>query len=180
MRRPYHRSIRVEPRLYSTDPDDRLKAAQAQKGRARRALVERVQEWPPYSPGAINAWLLLVTTKPPGWRDPLLFWPDSPLTLGEAHEGFFYPDPLGFWAEVRHWVRELFRPYQPKWTMPEMLSVTMLVHVGNEPDRFARAADLASPRMVLFLDEPSIQRACIEGVRKEQHFITDPHRQGQV
>lgn len=180
MRRPYHRDIKVEPLLFSTRPDERLKAAQAQKGRGRRALAERVRDWPPHSPGAINAWLLLVTTKPPSWREPLLLWPEAPLTLGEAHEGFFYPDPLGFWAEVRRWVRELFVPYQPDWSVPEMLAVTTLVHVGDEPDQFDRAAQLSDPRLVLFLDEPSIQRASIEEVRREQHFITDPHRPGQV
>src|SRR5205814_8705280 len=62
-----------------------------------------------HSPGALNAWLLLVTTKPPSWKDRLLVFPESPLSLGAPHEGFFYPDPLGFWAEVRHWVVELFR-----------------------------------------------------------------------
>lgn len=180
MKRPYHRGIRLEPLLYSHHPEDRLKSAQAQKGRARRSLIEQARDWPPYSPGAINAWLLLVTTKPPAWRDSLVSWPEAPPTLGEAHEGFFYPDPLGFWAEVRRWVKELYLPYQRHWSMADMLSVTMLVHVGDEPERFHRAAALADPRMIVFLDEPSLDRAGVDGVRRELHSITDPHRRGQV
>lgn len=142
--------------------------------------MERVGNWPPFSPGAVNAWLLLVTTKPPAWREPLLLWPEAPLTLGDAHEGFFYPDPLGFWAEVRMWVKELFLPYQPQWSLPEMLSVTTLIHIGDEPERFGRAVEVSDPRMVLFLDEPSIQSASVEGLRREKHSITDPHRPKQV
>ncbi|MGH9004699.1 MAG: hypothetical protein ACRDYV_16365, partial [Acidimicrobiia bacterium] len=84
--------------------------------------------------------------------------------------------------EVRRWVKELFLPYQPAWSVGEMLAVTTLVHVGDEPERFHRAAGLSDPRVILFLDEPSIQRAGqgVEVARKEPHFITDPHRAGQV
>src|SRR5207302_5530906 len=99
---------------------------------------------------------------------------------GEAHEGFFYPDPLGFWVEVRRWVTELLRPYQPTWTAPDMLAVSTLVHVAAEPDRFKQAADLSEPRMIVFLDEPSLATSCLGDVKRESHFITDPHRPGQV
>ena len=71
------------------------------------------RDWPPYSPGSVNAWLLLVTTKPPSWQDDLVRWEEQPLTLGKAHEGFFYPDPLAFWAEVRKWTVELFVDADP-------------------------------------------------------------------
>jgi hypothetical protein len=49
------RLIRGEPLLYSARPDERLKAAQAQTKRARRALSGQVGAWPPHSPGAVNA-----------------------------------------------------------------------------------------------------------------------------
>src|SRR5207245_650073 len=68
---PYHRHIAADP--YSPDPAERLEGARAQGRRARRALLERAgDQWPPYSPGAVNAWLLLVTTKPPAWKDDLV------------------------------------------------------------------------------------------------------------
>jgi hypothetical protein len=146
----------------------------------RRALAERAADWPPYSPGSLNAWLLLVTTKPPSWRDPLLLWPEATLTLGAAHEGFFYPDPLGFWAEVRRWTVELFRPQLPHVSMADALALTTLLHVGDDPERFRKARELSTPRMILFLDEPSFERAAIDGIHREPHFIRDPHRAAQV
>jgi hypothetical protein len=125
------------------------------KDRARRKLQAKVKGWPDHSPGAVNAWLLLVTTKPPSWRDPLLKFPTRPLTVGEPHEGFFYPDPLGFWAEVRRWAVELFRLDETTWGPTEALSLTTLVHLGHEPARLARAEAQCQPRMLLFLDEPA-------------------------
>ena len=171
---------RADSLLYSPRAADRLNAAQAQGRRARRALAERARDWPPYSPGALNAWLLLVTTKPPTWRDSLVLWPEAPPTLGEAHEGFYYPDPLGFWAEVRRWAIELFRAQLATWGTPEALALTTLLHVGGEAERFARARELCQPRVILFLDEPSLERSGMTVLRREPHFITDPHRRGQV
>ncbi len=103
----------VDPALFSPRADERLRAAQAVKGRARRALEHPVRDWPPNSPAAINAWLLLATTKPPTWRDNLVPWEDHPPCLGRANEGFYYPDPLGFWAEIRRWALELFQLEHP-------------------------------------------------------------------
>lgn len=128
----------------------------------------------------MNAWLLLVTTKTPNWRDAFLTWPEGPLTLGEPHEGFFYPDPLGFWAEVRRWAVELFRRHQPTWGAPEALTLTALLHVGGEPARLTKALELLEPRTILFLDEPSWELAGLTVVRRQSHSIADPHRAGQV
>lgn len=143
-------------------------------------MDEAGRDWPPFSPGVVNAWLLLVTTKPPSWRDPIVLWPEAPPTLGTPHEGFFYPDPLGFWAEVRRWVSELFRPVQPGWAAADGLSVTTLLHMGDVPERFEHARHLTQPRMIVFLDEPSYERVGLNGFRREMHFIDDPHRKGQV
>ena len=122
---------------------------------------------------------MLVTTKPPTWRDPLVRWEDLPPSLGQAHEGFFYPDPLGFWAEIRRWSLELFHLRHPAWGTPEVLSLTTLLHMGGEPDRLVRAMELSSPQTVLFLDDPSWQASGLE-VRQVHHHIVDPHRPGQV
>ena len=171
--------ITPDPRLFSSRADERLAAARSQSKRARRALSERVGPWPAYSPGALNAWLLLVTTKPPSWQDNLVPWKELPLTLGEAHENFFYPDPLGFWAEVRTWCLQLVRLQQPAWSTPEVLAVSMLLHADDEPERFQRATDLCVPQVVLFLDEPSWERSGLQ-VSRAAHYITDPHRPKQV
>ena len=179
MRRTYHHGISADPLLFSARADERLRAASALGRRARRALEARVAAWPPNSPAAINAWLLLVTTKPPTWRDPLLQWEERPPALGEAHQGFFYPDPLGFWAEVRRWSLELFRLQHPGFGLTEALSLTTLLHVGGEPGRLTRAIDVSSPQVLLFLDEPSWVASGLD-VHQEAHHIVDPHRPGQV
>jgi hypothetical protein len=177
-RRPYHRLITPDP--YANDPVERLAGARDLNRRGRKALLERVPtDWPPYSPGSVNAWLLFVTTKPPAWTDDLVLWEERPLTIGEAHEGFFYPDPLGFWAEIRKWTLELLRPHAPDWGVNEALSVTTLLHQADDPSRLQHALELCQPRTILFLDEPSWERSGVS-VREVPHYINDPHREGQV
>jgi hypothetical protein len=171
--------IKLDPRLFSRRADERLDAARSQGKRARKALVERVPHWPAYSPGVVNAWLLLLTTKPPSWQDNLVPWKERPLTLGEAHENFFYPDPLGFWAEVRKWCLHVVRRQQPGWSTPEVLAVTTLLHADDDPSRFRLAKDLCDPRVILFLDEPSWERSGLQ-VSRVPHYIHDPHRPKQV
>jgi hypothetical protein len=165
------------------NPEDRLRAARARGGqRAAKALSARVGDWPPNAPGSLNAWLLFVTTKEPVWRDPIVQWQDHPLTMGTAHQGFYYPDPMGFWAEVRKWAVELFRLRQPHWGNTEALALTSLLPTGSQPERVARAIDCLEPRLVLFLDEPSwaASRPTLEISDRVPHYITDPHRPKQV
>lgn len=175
---PYDRTI-TDPRLYSRDPAERRHAAQGLGRLARRSLRRRIGDWPDYSPGAVNAWLLLVTTKPPIWRDNLVLWPEDSPTLGEPPHGFFYPDPLGFWAEVRRWVTVLLRLRRPEWATSDALAVTTLLHVGEDRGRLQWARELMRPHVILFLDEPSWQASGIV-VRKQLHYVPDPHRPQQV
>ncbi len=172
-----HRS--TDPLIFSPRADERLQAGAAAKGRARRAVLDQVGDWPPNSPAAVNAWLLLVTTKPPTWHDNLVLWEDHPPSLGRANEGFYYPDPLGFWAEIRRWSLELFQLQYPRWGPPDALALTTLLHLGDESDRLSRAMELSEPQMILFLDEPSCVRSGLQ-VRQVAHHINDPHRPGQV
>ncbi len=159
----------------------RLAAARALKPRAASKARKRVVAWPALSPGALNAWLLLVTTKPPAWREPLLQWPDQPLSLGEMHEGFLYPDPLGFWAEVRRWTVVLLQTRAPRWDASEALAVTALVHVGEQREHFEPALATCRPRVVLFLDEAAWHASGWDGQgRIARHHIADPHREGLV
>ncbi len=164
--------------LYAPDPRSRLAAARKLSGRTRRKLEAPVPGWPTDSPAARNAWLLFVTTKPPAWRDPLVPWPDHPLTLGELHPGFLYPDPIGFWTEVRRWAIELLRPYEPHWSTGESLALAALVHVGGDPRHLELAQTTCRPRLIVFLDEPAWQTASLE-VATEALAIPDPHREGQ-
>ena len=120
-----------------------------------------------------------MTTKPPTWRDTLVLWPEDAPTLGEPHHGFFYPDPLGFWAEVRRWATVLVRRHQPDCATSDALAVTTLLHVGEHPDRLEWGRTLMRPRVVLFLDEPSWAAAGLD-VRRALHHVPDPHRPQQV
>lgn len=176
------RRNRGEARLFSPDPEDRLEAARAQTKRATRGLADRLRDWPPNAPGSLNAWLLLVTTKEPVWRDSLLPWQDLPLALGTPHQGFYYPDPMGFWAEVRRWTVEVFRLRQPRWGATEALALTTLLPTGSQPDRVARAIDAFDPQVILFLDEPSwaASRSRFDLLEQVPHYITDPHRPKQA
>lgn len=166
--------------LWSADPAERLAAAQqlGRDAKAARRVAPQPDGWPPLSPAARNAWLLLVTTKPPQWRDPLLEFPEAPLTLGEPHPGFLYPDPIGFWTEVRRWTHAVagVRRLAPT----DAVAVSGLVHLGDEPARLALAVRTLQPRVVLFLDEAAWTVAALETERTELHHVPDPHRPGQV
>ena len=179
MIRAHDRPVVRDRLLFSADPEERLAAAANVGRRARNALASRVGDWPPNSPASMNAWLLLVTTKPPTWRDPLVRWDDRPPTLGQAHEAFYYPDPLGFWSEVRRWALELFRVRRPRWGLPEALSLTTLLHLGGIQERLAQAIELSSPQTILFLDERSWEVSALR-VRQIPHHVPDPHRPGKV
>jgi hypothetical protein len=171
--------VSADDELFAPQPRSRLTAARALSGRARRKVLSGVVGWPVNSPGARNAWLLFVTTKPPTWRDALLPWPDGPLTLGEPHDGFLYPDPIGFWTEVRRWSIELLRIHEPTWSTAESLALTALVHVGDHPEHLTLATATCRPRMTVFLDEPAWRSTGLE-VPGARLAVPDPHRPGQV
>lgn len=166
--------------LFAHDPAVRLSAAGALRGRALDRARRRAHGWPTLSPAAINAWLLLITTKPPHWRDPLLDFPEQPLTAGHPHEGWFYPDPVGFWGEARRWARVVVSTRQPAWSGAEALAVSALVHLADEPDRLGLARSVCRPHVVVFLDEPALHVARLEILDVTTHHVPDPHREGQV
>ena len=146
----------------------------------KRALEKRGRLWPQDSPGSVVAWLLIVTTKPPTWRDPFVSWRELSPTLGEPHEGFFYPDPLGFWSEVRRWATVLVRERRPGSSTPDALAVTALLHVGDKPkERVAWAISTLDPVVTLFLDEASWAESGITAVDRIAVPVPDPHRPGK-
>lgn len=169
-------------RLYAEEPAERFDAARAMRGARRRKLIAAVgAALPSYSPAAANAWLLLVTDKAPSWRHPLLAWREEPPALGEPHPGFFYPDPLGFWDEVRRWIGLLVRGGESSWGTPEALSVSALVHTADQSGGLATLTGLVRPRVVLFLDQVAWKQSGLDlASLPDRHHIADPHRAGQV
>ena len=161
--------------LYSGDPAVRRRAAVTAGRRARRTLLRRAASWPENSPGAINAWLLLVTTKPPRWRDPFVQWRELPLTFGTPHEGFFYPDPIGFWAEVRRWATVIGGVAEEGVATSNALATSALMHVGDDPSRLRPAIELLQPEVILFLDEVAWEAAAMPA-DTVPFAIPDPHR----
>lgn len=161
--------------LYDRDPHVRLEAARSIGRFARKSVLRSLRDWPLFSPGAANAWLLLVTTKPPSWRDPLVLWPDGPPTLGTPHEGFFYPDPLGFWREVRRWSTEILSATGRPWAGSDALSVTAMLHANQDAARVSWARERCKPVVTVFLDEAARQTA---GDIPSAQLVTipDPHR----
>lgn len=177
---PRLRTLRlIASEIFAADPLARLLAARSLAPRKQRAAVEHAVGWPPLSPASVNAWLLLVTTKSPSWRDPLLKWPDGPPTLGTPHEGFFYPDPLGFWTEVRRWTTALLRTVVPRMPVTDAVSLAALVHIGDEAGRVAWAQERCQPFVTLYLDETARLTAGVEA-SDDVYSIPDPHRPGTV
>jgi hypothetical protein len=156
-----------------------LKSARGLGRRARHSLEKRSSSWPPHSPGVVNAWLLFVTSKPPTWEDAVRKWEEQPLTIGTPHEGFFYPDPLGFWAEVRRWSVALVGIVEPGWHAAEALAVSALLQIGDDTAALKRALEDMRPRLVVFLDETAWQISGLDVERRDAHHIPDPHRDGQ-
>ncbi len=170
-------------RLYADDPAERLDAARDLRGgRRRRVLAHLAGAWPSYSPGAANAWLLLVSSKAPSWSHSLLQWREEPPVLGQPHQGFFYPDPLGFWDEVRRWIGLLVRSECWGWDTPDALAVSGLIHTADSATAaLATVVGLVRPRSIVFLDGPAWEQSgmTLAGL-PARHHIADPHRRGQV
>ena len=143
-------------------------------------MADRLRPWPENSPGVVNPWLLMVTSKPPAWRDELVGWPEEGLTAGRPHEGFFYPDPLGFWAQVRKWAVTVVSAAGTAESIPDALAVTTVVHLGHDPGGIGPTLEVLEPRVVLFLDEPAWESAgmTVEDVRPL--VVPDPFRPGQA
>jgi len=167
----------VADALHAPDPAVRRAAARELNRRGQRNLMRRVEGWPADSPGVANAWLVLVTTKAPQWRDPFLLWTDEPPAFGTPPAGFFYPDPQGFWQEVRRWVTALVRSAEPGAGTPDALSVSALFHLGDDPGRTAWAIRALDPAVVVFLDEAAWGAAEMD-INATPYAIPDPYRAG--
>ena len=165
------------------DPEDRLDAARAQGKRATKALAERVGDWPPNAPGSLNAWLLLVTTKEPVWRDPMVHVAGPPADpRRRPTRASTTPTPWASGPRSASGRSSCSASRQPRWAATEALALTTLLPAGGQPDRVARAVEAFEPRVVLFLDEPSWAGSLglFDVVELVPHYITDPHRPKQV
>ena len=73
----------------------------------------------------------------------------------------------------------LVRTRRPDWSTSDALSVTTLLHVGDDAGRLRWGRSLMRPHVVLFLDEPSWVAAGM-AIDRRLHHVPDPHRPQQV
>ena len=141
--------------LYAADPAARLAAACAcTRAASARSSMRAAADWPPDSPGALNAWLLLVTTKAPrgATRTSSGATPRPP----SARRTRASSTPTRSASGPRSGTG---RRRSSAWPITEALSVTTLLH-GDGTWMGARAR---CARVVLFLDEPAWNAAGISG-----------------
>ena len=94
--------------FYSGEPRERVAALADATEEIREALLNRVPEWPVMSPGALNAWLVLIGPSP--GNSPGGAWTYDPRpSIRRAHPGVAeYVDGRGFWNGVREYARAVF------------------------------------------------------------------------
>lgn len=115
-------SVRLPTGLYSADPALRLAALKEATPELRRRLLREIN-WPMYSPGTINAWLVFIGPSP-GASPSSTGWDYDPRpAVGGPHGGVAdYVDRAGFWNGLRMLIREIF----PTFKAEDAYALTML------------------------------------------------------
>ena len=99
--------------FYSAQPQERVTALYQAPSNLRDDLMAGLPDWPIYSPGSLNAWLVFLGPSPgdsPGgpWN---YDWLPS---LGRAHGGVAeYRDSRGFWKGIREYACAIFPELSP-------------------------------------------------------------------
>ena len=99
--------------FYSAEPQERVNALYHATSNLRDTLMAGLPDWPIYSPGSLNAWLVFLGPSPgnsPGGQ-----WNYDPLpSFGRAHGGVAeYRDRRGFWNGIRDYARTIFPELSP-------------------------------------------------------------------
>ncbi len=99
--------------FYSAAPDRRVAALGHATSDLRDTLMTGLPDWPMFSPGSLNAWLVFVGPSP--GNSPGNAWSYDPLpSTGGAHLGVAeYQDRRGFWNGVREYARTIFPELRP-------------------------------------------------------------------
>jgi hypothetical protein len=98
--------------FYSAEPRERVAALRGTTLELRRLLLEGVN-WPRYSPGTLNAWLVFLGASP--GASPKGTWDYDPLpAVGGAHPGVAeYQDAKGYWDGIRLFARTILSDMTP-------------------------------------------------------------------
>ncbi len=99
--------------FYAPAPRDRVTALGYATGELRSLMMDGLPQWPLYSPGSLNAWLVFLGPSP-GFS-PGDAWGYDPLpSVGRAHPGVAeYLDTNGFWNGIRQYARTIFPELKP-------------------------------------------------------------------
>ncbi len=98
--------------FYSAEPRERVAALRGTTLELRRLLIDGVN-WPRYSPGTLNAWLVFLGASP--GASPKGPWDYDPLpAVGGAHPGVAeYPGRMGYWDGIRLFARTILSDMTP-------------------------------------------------------------------
>ena len=99
--------------FYNAQPQERVAALYQTTSNLRDNLMTGLPDWPIYSPGSLNAWLVFLGPSP--GNSPGGLWNYDPLpSFGRAHGGVAeYRDRRGFWNGIREYARAIFPELSP-------------------------------------------------------------------
>ena len=94
--------------FYSGEPGERVAALANTTDEVRNGLLGRIPQWPKFSPGSLNAWLVFLGPSP--GNSPGGDWDYDPNpSIGCAHPGVAeYLDGKGFWNGIRDYASAVF------------------------------------------------------------------------
>ena len=99
--------------FYSAQPQERTRALRHATIELRNHLMAGLPDWPMFSPGTINAWLVFLGASP--GNSPGGPWNYDPLpSIGGTHPGVAeYVDANGFWNGIRQYACATFPELDP-------------------------------------------------------------------
>lgn len=108
-------TVEVPSGFYSSVPSERVAALKRTTEGTRDELLSQLPEWPLYSPGGLNAWLVFLGPSP-GASPSETGWSFDPRpSIQGAHPGVSkYRDTRGFWNGIRAFAKAILWDLEPE------------------------------------------------------------------
>ncbi len=134
--------------LYSAIPQERVTALGKATGDDRDRLMSELPDWPIFSPGSLNAWLVFLGPSP--GNSPGGSWDYDPLpSVGDAHPGVAeYSDRRGFWKRIREYACAVFPDLSPR----DAYAATMVRNLDPNQSATAPQGEHMYPAAVQVVD----------------------------